>query len=126
MPLNLASSVNTMLMSMPVGGGDLSLINGASSSSSRSLLSSEVVGAGVSTFSFNLYSCFVGITGRMMLKYSSLSFLAASSLIFYALIRWILLLWLGVRPEGHKRGAGAIPGTVVFDGCFWLEAAKIG
>jgi hypothetical protein len=49
MPLNSVGNVNTMLMSMPVGGGDPSLINGASSSSSRSMLSLEVVGAGVST-----------------------------------------------------------------------------
>jgi hypothetical protein len=50
------------------------------------------MGAGVSTSFFTLHSCFVGITGQMMLKYSSLSFSAASSLIFYALIHWILLL----------------------------------
>jgi hypothetical protein len=43
-------------------------------------------------FSFTLHSCFVGITNQMMLKYSSLSFLTASSLIFYTLIYWILLL----------------------------------
>jgi hypothetical protein len=33
------------------------------------------------------------------MKYSSLSFSTASSLIFGALIRWILLLWLGVSLE---------------------------
>jgi hypothetical protein len=125
-PLNSAGNVNTMLMSMPVGGGDPSLINGASSSSSRFMSSSEVVGAGVSTFSFTLHSCFVGITGRMMLKYSSLFVSAASSLIFRTLIHWILLLWLGVSPGGHQRGAGVILGAVVLDGCFWLEAAKTG
>jgi hypothetical protein len=57
------------------------------------------MGAGVLTFSFTLHSYFVGITGRMTLKYSSLSFSTASSLIFGALIRWILLLWLGVSLE---------------------------
>jgi hypothetical protein len=51
-----------MLMSVPVGGGDPSLIKGAPSSSRRSMLSSEVVGAGVLTFSFTLHSCFVGMT----------------------------------------------------------------
>jgi hypothetical protein len=51
----------------------------------------------------------------MVLKCSSLSFSAASFLIFYALIRWILLQWLGVRPGGHQRGAGAIPGVVVLN-----------
>jgi hypothetical protein len=58
----------------------------------------------------------------MMLKYSSLSFSAASSLIFCALIHWILLLWLGVRPGGHQRGAETVPGAVVLDGCFWPGA----
>jgi hypothetical protein len=48
--------------------------------------SSEVVGAGVLPFSFTLHSYFIGITGQMLLKCSSLSFSAASSLIFYALI----------------------------------------
>jgi hypothetical protein len=38
----------------------------------------------------------------MVLKYSSLSFSTASSLIFYALIQWILLLWLDVKLGGHK------------------------
>jgi hypothetical protein len=74
--------------------------------------SSEVVGVGVLAFSFNLHSCFIGITGRMSLKCSSLSFSASS---FYALICWILLLWLGVRPRGHQRGAGVVLGTVVLD-----------
>jgi hypothetical protein len=101
MPLNSAGNVNTMLMSMPVGGEDPSLINGALLSSNKSVSSSEIVGAGVSTFSFTLHSYFVRITGRMMLKYSTLSFSTASSLIFCSLIRWILLLWLGVRPRGH-------------------------
>jgi hypothetical protein len=81
---------------------DPSLINGASSSSNKSMSSSEVVAVGVSTFSFTLHSCFVGIIGQMMSKYSSLSFLATSSLISYAHIDWILLLWLGVRPRGHQ------------------------
>jgi hypothetical protein len=126
MPLNSPSSVNTMLMPIPVGGGDSSLINGASSSSSRSMSSSEVVGVGVSTFSFTLHSCFVKITGRMMLKYLSLSFSAASSLIFCSLIHWILLLWLGVRPRGHQRGAGAVPGAVVFEALFCHEPIETG
>jgi hypothetical protein len=76
------------------------------------------MGAGVPTFSFTLHSYFVGITDRITLKYSSLSFSPASSLIFYSLIRWILLLWLGVRPGGHQRGVGAVPGVVVLDDCF--------
>jgi hypothetical protein len=63
-PLNSTDSMNTMLISMMVSGGDLS--------SSRSMWSSEVVGAGVLAFSFTLHSCFVGITGPMSLKCSSL------------------------------------------------------
>jgi hypothetical protein len=86
----------------------------------------EVVGAGMSAFSFTLHSCFVGITDRMMLKYSSLSFSTAYSLIFCALICWMLLLWLGVRPSGHQRGAGAVSGVVVLDYCFWPRATEIG
>jgi hypothetical protein len=62
----------------------------------------EVVGVGALTFSFTLHSCFIGITDRMVLKCSSLSISVASSLIFYALIRWILLHWLGMRPGGHQ------------------------
>jgi hypothetical protein len=102
MPLNSAYNVNTMLMSMPVSGGDTSFIYGASSSSSMSMSSLEAMGLGASTFSFTLHSCFIRITGRMTLKYSSLSFSATSSLIFYTLIRWILLLWLGVMLRGHQ------------------------
>ncbi len=64
--------------------------------------SSEVVGAGVLAFLFTHHSYFVGITDCMSLKCSSLSFSAASSLIFCALIRWILLLWLDVTPGGHQ------------------------
>jgi hypothetical protein len=45
------------------------------------------MGAGVLTFSFTLHSYFAGITDRMTLKYSSLSFSTASSLIFGVLIR---------------------------------------
>jgi hypothetical protein len=48
--------------------------------------SSEVMSAGVLVFSFTLHSCFVRITGQMVLNYSSLSFSAASSLSFYSLI----------------------------------------
>jgi hypothetical protein len=70
----------------------------------------EVMEARLSTSSFALHSCFVGITGRMVLKCSSLSFLAASSLIFCTLIEV-----LGMRPRGHQRGVGAVPGTVVLD-----------
>jgi hypothetical protein len=43
-------------------------------------------------FSFTLYSCFVGMTDRMVLKNLSLFFSTASSLSFCALIHWILLL----------------------------------
>jgi hypothetical protein len=113
-----------MLMSMSVGGGDPSLINGASSSSRRYMSSSKVVGAGVSTFYFTLHSCFIEITGRMILKYSFLSFSTASSLIFCALICWILLLWLGVRHGGQQRDAGAVPGVVVFEAFFCPEATE--
>jgi hypothetical protein len=67
------------------GGGDPSLINGDSTSSSRSMSSSEAVSAGASVFSFILHSCFIEITGRMALKCLSLSFLASSSLSFCAL-----------------------------------------
>jgi hypothetical protein len=111
---------------MSVGGEDPSLINGASSSSNNSMSLSEVVGAGVPTFSVTLHSYFVGITDRMILKFSSLSFSAASSLNFCALIHWILLLWVGVRHGGHQRGAKAVPSMVVLDGCFQLEAVEIG
>jgi hypothetical protein len=86
----------------------------------------EVMGTGVLTFSFTLQSCFVGITSQMMLIYSSLSFFIASSLIFCALIRWILHLWLGVRPRGLQRGAGAVPGEVVLNDRFWPGAAETG
>jgi predicted Abi (CAAX) family protease len=58
--------------------------------------------AGVLAFSFSLYSCFIGITGRMSLKCPSLSFSVSSSLIFCDLIHWILLLWLDVRHGGHQ------------------------
>jgi hypothetical protein len=91
-PLNSVDSVNTLLISMSIGGGDPSLINGDSSSSSRSMSSSEVVSAGALVFSFTLHSCFVKITNRIVLKCSSLSFSVASSLSFYAVIHWILLL----------------------------------
>jgi hypothetical protein len=70
---------------------------------------------GVLAFSFTLDSCFVGIIGWMALKCSSLSFSTASSLSFCALIRWILLLWLGMSPGGHQQGAGAILGVVVLE-----------
>jgi hypothetical protein len=109
-------------MSMPVGVGHPSLINGASSSSSRSMSLSKVLGAGASSFSFTLHSGFVGITGRMVFKCLSLSFSTASSLIFCALIHWILLLWLGMRPGGHQRGARAIPKAVVLKAFFCPEA----
>jgi hypothetical protein len=75
----------------------------------------------VSTSSFTLHSCLIGITGRMPLKCSSLSFSAGYSLIFCARIHWILLIWLDVRPGGQQHGAGAIPGTVVLDIAFCLE-----
>jgi hypothetical protein len=39
--------------------------------------SSEVVGVGVLAFSFTIHSCFIGITGHMSLKCSSLSFSVA-------------------------------------------------
>jgi hypothetical protein len=113
-------------MSILVGCGDLSLNNGASSSSSRSMSSLEVMGAGVLAFFFTLHSYIIKITDRMSLKCSSLFFLAASSLIFCTLIRWIFLLWLDVRPGGHQRGAGAVPDTVVLEGFFCPEAKETG
>jgi hypothetical protein len=82
------------------------------------MLSSEVMGARSSAFSFTLHSCFIGITDWMLLKCSSLSFSTSSSFIFYTLIHWILLLWLGVRPGGHQRGARAVLGMVVLDAPF--------
>jgi hypothetical protein len=91
-----------MLLSMPVGGRNPSLINGDSSSSSRSMSLSKVMGAGVLGFSFTLHSCFIRMTGQMVLKCSFLFFSATSSLIFCALIHWILLLWLSVSPGGHQ------------------------
>jgi hypothetical protein len=86
-----------MLMSMLLYGGHPSLIN----------------------------SCFVRITSRMSLKCPSLSFSVASSLIFYALICWILLLWLDVRPRGHQRGTRAVSDAVVLDVPFYPEPDKI-
>jgi hypothetical protein len=53
----------------------------------------------VLVFSFTLHSCFIGITSWMALKCSSLSFSAASSLIFCAINHWILILWLGMGLE---------------------------
>jgi hypothetical protein len=88
--------------------------------------SSEVMGVGVSAFSFTLHSYLVRITGRMSLKCSSLSFSVTSSLIFYTLIRWILHLWLDVRPEGHQQGARAIPDVVVLDVPFCPEPDETG
>jgi hypothetical protein len=66
------------------------------------MLLSEAMSVGVLASSFTLHSYFVGITKQMMLKCLSLSFLTASSLGFCALIRLILLLWLGVSPGGHQ------------------------
>jgi hypothetical protein len=77
-------------------------------------------------FSFSLHSCFIRITDPMSLKYSSPSFSTASYLIFYALIHWILLLWLGVRPRGHQRGARTVPGAVVFEVFFCPESRETG
>jgi hypothetical protein len=60
------------------------------------------------------------------LKCSSLSFSASSSLIFCALIHWILLLWLDMRPRGHQRGVGTILTAVVLKGFFCPEAEETG
>jgi hypothetical protein len=87
--------------------------------------SSEVMDAGISAFSFTLYSFFVGNIGQIVLKCSSLSFSATSSFNFCALIHWILLLWLCVSPRGHPRGAVAVPSAVVLDICFCLEIVEI-
>jgi hypothetical protein len=35
-----------------------------------------------------------------------------------------LLLWLGVRPGGHQRGAGAVSGAVVLEGFICSEAEE--
>jgi hypothetical protein len=80
----------------------------------------------VFAFSFTLHSFFVQIIDRMLLKCSSLSFSSTSPLIFCALIRWIPLLWLGVRPGGHQRGAGAISGMVVPEALLCPEAGETG
>jgi hypothetical protein len=88
--------------------------------------SSEVVGVGVLAFSFTLHSYFVRITCHMSMKCSSLSFSATSSLILCALIHWILLLWLGMRPGGHQRGARAVPGAIALEGFFCPEAEETG
>jgi hypothetical protein len=87
--------------------------------------SSEAMSAGVLIFSFTHHSCFIRIIHRMVLKCSSLSFLAASSLSFCALIYWILLLGLGVSSGGHQRGAGSIPGAVVFEIFFCPQFGEI-
>jgi hypothetical protein len=112
-PLNVADDMNTMLISMSVGGGDPSLINKDSSSSRGSISSSEVMSGGVFVFSFTLHSC------------SSFPFSVASSLNFYTLIRWILLC-LGVSPRGHQRGTSAVPGTLVIDVLFRSEPRETG
>jgi hypothetical protein len=91
-----------------------------------SMSSLEVVSVGMLVFSFILYSCFVGIIGRLALKCSSLSFSAASSLSFYALICWILLLWLGVSLGGHQQGVGAIQGAVALEILFYPEPGETG
>jgi hypothetical protein len=70
---------------------------------------------GTLVFSFTLHYCFMGIMGRIALKCSSLSFSVASSLSFCALVLWILLLWLGMRPSGQQRCVGAISGAVVLE-----------
>jgi hypothetical protein len=85
------------------------------SSSSKSKASSEAMSLGTLVFSFTLHYCFMGIMGRIALKCSSLSFSVASSLSFCALVLWILLLWLGVRPSGQQRCVGAISGAVVLE-----------
>jgi hypothetical protein len=77
-------------------------------------------------FSFTLHSSFIGIIDHMSLKCSSLSFSIVSSLIFCTLICWILLLWLGVRPRLHQRGAGAVSGVVVLEGLFCPEVEESG
>jgi hypothetical protein len=77
-------------------------------------------------FSFTLHSCFVEITDQMVLRCPSLSFSAASSLIFCALIHWILLLQLGVSPRENKRGVGAVPGAVVLKVFFCPESGESG
>jgi hypothetical protein len=91
-----------------------------------SISSLKVVGAGVLAFSFTLHSCFIGITDWMSLKCSSLSFLTASSLIFYAFIRWILLLRLDVRLGGYQRGVGAVLRTIVFRAPFYTDPEETG
>jgi hypothetical protein len=102
------------------------LINGDSSPSSTSMSSEEDVSARVLAFSFTLHSCFVGNIVQIVLKCSFLSFSTASSLNFCALIHRILLLWMGVSPRGHQRGAGAVSGTVVLDVLFCLDPREIG
>jgi hypothetical protein len=94
-------------------------------SCSRSMSLSEVMGAGVLTFSFTLHSCFIWITGRMLLKWSSLSLSVTLSLIFCALIHWIFLLWLGVRPRGDQQGLGAVSDVVVLEAFFCPESREI-
>jgi hypothetical protein len=86
--------------------------------------SSEVVGAGVLAFSLTLHSCFIRITDRMSFTFLSLSLLIASSLIFCALIHWILLLWLGVRPGGYQQGPRAVPSVVVLEAFFYHESRE--
>jgi hypothetical protein len=54
--------------------------------------SSEDVSASILVFSFTLHSCFIRIVGLIALKCSYLSFSVASSLSFYIVICWILLL----------------------------------
>jgi hypothetical protein len=88
--------------------------------------SSEAVNAEALVFSFTLHYCFVGNTDRMVLKFSSLSFSAALSLTFCTLIHWIILLWLGVSPGAHQRGAGAVLDAVVFEILLYPEPEEIG
>jgi hypothetical protein len=101
------------------------LINGASSSSNRSMSSSEAVSVGVLFFSFILHSL------RREHRSNSVEVLVSFlldrlSLNFYALICWILLLWLCMSPGRHQRRADAVPGAVLFETPFCTDPGETG
>jgi hypothetical protein len=115
-----------MLMSMPVGGGDIF--------DQRRLIAVQhvhVIGGGCECkgASLLLYPPLLLCrehSPNSVEVFIFLSFLTASSLNFCALIHMILLLWMGVSPRGHQRGAGAVLGTVVLDVLFYPDPGEIG